>query len=253
MFPAINLGPLVLPTAAFTYIIGAWLCLSLTERVARRLDQDSERLTGLVTAVLISGVVGARLTFVALYWPAYRDNLLGIVWPINSGFNLAGGLFFGVAAAFFYGRYYQLKLAPTLDAVAPVIVAGLMVASLADFLGGPGYGTITAVPWGIDQFNITRHPVQIYELIVGALALATWWWLQKRALFAGQLFLATTAVYSFGRLFTDAFRENAWISAGGWHVIQIICFAAALVSVILLARSTLAANAPSPTPPDPAA
>ena len=128
MFPAINLGPLVIPTAAFTYIIGAWLCLSLAERIAKRLGQDPERITGLATAVLIAGIVGARLTFVAIYWPAYRDNLLGIIWPINSGFNLAGGLFFGGAAAFFYGRAYQLKPASTLDALAPVIVTGLMVA-----------------------------------------------------------------------------------------------------------------------------
>lgn len=239
MFPAINLGPLVIPTAAFTYIIGAWLCLTLAERVAKRLGQDPERITGLATAVLIIGIIGARLTFVALYWPAYRDNLLGIIWPINSGFNLAGGLFFGGAAAFFYGRYHQMKPAPTLDALAPVMVAALMVASLADFLGGPGYGTITAVPWGINQFNITRHPVQLYELMVGVLALVTWWWLHKRAQFDGQLFLATAAVYAFGRLFTDAFRENAWISAGGWHITQIICFVVVLVCLVLLARGSL--------------
>ena len=33
MVPAINLGPFVLPTAPFLYIIGAWLCLSLAETV----------------------------------------------------------------------------------------------------------------------------------------------------------------------------------------------------------------------------
>lgn len=235
MIPAINLGPFVLPTGPLTYLLGAWLCLSLAERSARRLDQDAAALTNLVTAALLAGFVGARLTFVALYWQAFSASPLSIIWPLNAGFNLWGGLFFGGAAAFFYGRYRQLPLRPTLDALAPVLVLALMTASLADFLGGPGFGTVTTLPWGIDQFGIRRHPVQLYELLVGATALLTWWLLHRRHRAPGQLFLATTAVYCFGRLFVDTFRENTWISAGGWHVVQILCLAVTLAALLLLA------------------
>src|SRR5210317_398413 len=143
MYPAINLGPLVLPTAAFIYLIGVWVCLVMAERFARRLDLDPELMSGLVTTGFIAGFVGARLTFVFLYWPAYQDNLLGIIWPINSGFNIWGGLFFGAAAMFFYGRYKQISAVPYMDALAPVMVTGLLFVSLADFLGGPGFGTFT--------------------------------------------------------------------------------------------------------------
>lgn len=238
MFPAINIGPLVLPTAAFVYIIGAWICLSLAERTAKWLDLDPETMSGLVTAGLITGVVGARLTFVALYWSAYQDNLLGIIWPINSGFSPLGGLFFGGAAMFFYGRQKRMRLAPTLDALAPILVTGLIVISLADFLGGPGFGITSEVPWGISQFNVRRHPVQLYEIGAGLLALLTWWVMRARRDFDGQLFLATTAVYCFGRLFLDTFRANAWLSSGGWHVIQIICLLITVTCLILLARGS---------------
>lgn len=240
MYPALNLGPLVLPTAALVYLLGVWLLLYVAEYSARLLDLDPERFSGLVTTGLIAGFVGARLTFVLLYWSAYQDNLLGIIWPLNSGFSAWGGLLFGGAAAFFYGRFYKMSFAPTLDALAPVLIGGLMVASLADFLGGPGFGTPTSIPWGISNFGISRHPVQLYELGVGALALLVWWLLRPRRVFDGQLFLASAAVYAFGRLFVDAFRADAWVSAGGWHITQIICLIITLAALFLLMRHSSA-------------
>lgn len=238
MYPAINLGPLVLPTAAFIYLIGVWVCLVMAERFARRLDLDPELMSGLVTTGFIAGFIGARLTFVFLYWPAYQDNLLGIIWPINSGFNIWGGIFFGAAAMFFFGRAKQIPAAPYLDALAPVLVIGLLFASLADFLGGPGFGTFTDMPWGINNFDMTRHPVQLYEIAAAVVALGAWWYFQKRRLFAGQLFLITTAVYCFGRLLVDAYRANTWITAGGWHGLQILCLLAVLAALLLLMRGS---------------
>ena len=235
MIPAVNIGPFVLPTAAFVYIIGAWLCLSLAERSATWLNLDADNMSGLVSTGLIAGVVGARLTFVATYWSSYQENFLGIIWPINSGFNPLGGLFFSVAAMFFYGRYKQMDLGPTLDALAPIFVTGLIIVSLADFLGGPGFGTATNLPWGIEQFGIRRHPVQLYEIGIGLLALLTWWFFRNRRDFDGQLFLVTSAVYCFGRLFLDAFRANAWLSSGGWHILQILFLFITLGCIILLA------------------
>ncbi|MFN2103246.1 MAG: prolipoprotein diacylglyceryl transferase [Candidatus Promineifilaceae bacterium] len=238
MYPAINLGPLVLPTAAFTYLIGIWICLVMAERAARRLDLDPDVMSGLVTTGIIAGFIGARLTFVFLYWPAYQDNLLGIIWPINSGFNLWGGLFFGAAAMFFFGRYRQIPPLPYLDGLAPVLVIGLLFASLADFLGGPGFGTFTTLPWGINNYDTLRHPVQIYEMIAAGLALLAWWFVQKRREFEGQLFLITTAVYCAGRLFVDTFRANTWIVPGGWHGLQILCLLIVLVCLVLLMRGS---------------
>jgi phosphatidylglycerol:prolipoprotein diacylglycerol transferase len=238
MYPAINLGPLVLPTTAFIILIGVWVCLVLAERIATHLGLDADIMSGLVTAGIIAGFIGARLTFVFLYWPAYQDNLIGILWPINSGFNVWGGIFFGIAAMFFYGRAKQIPAAPYLDALAPVIVSGLMFFSLADFLGGPGFGTFTQMPWGVVSYDMSRHPVQLYEIAAGAFALFAWWYFHKRQLFEGQLFLITTVVYGFGRLFVDTYRANTWIVAGGWHGLQIICLLTVLVALFLLMRGS---------------
>lgn len=235
MLPAINIGPLVFPTAALVYIFGAWISLSLIERAAQAVTTHAETVYNLAIMALFSGIAGARLVFVALHWSAYQENLLGIIWPLNTGFNVWGGLVVGATAAFFYGRYQRVHLPTTLDALAPGFVVLLIVVSLADFLAGPGYGTLTAVPWSITRFNVSRHPVQIYEILVGITALFLWWYTIDRRSFDGQLFLLTAMVYSGGRLFVDAFRHTTWIT-GGFHIVQIISLGVMLISLFLLAK-----------------
>ena len=69
---------------------------------------------------------------------------------------------------------------------------------------------------------------------MGLLALFAWWRLSKERVFAGQLFLVVTAVYSGGRLFVDTFRDNAWLTDSGFHILQFICLVVMLISLYLL-------------------
>lgn len=256
MYPTINLGPLVFPTAGIAYLLGIWFSLTLIERAAKRLNLNVEAIYGLAVTGLIVGFVAARLLFVLEYWAAFQENLLGIIWPLTSGYNLAGGLFFGAAGAFFYGRYKQLPLWPTLDALTPGLLGALITISLADFLAGPGYGKLTNMPWGVSVFGIRRHPVQLYEIAIGLLALVFWWQITKprarnaQHSFPGQACLLTAVLYSTGRLFIETFRDNAWLTAGGYHIVQIIALLMLLGSLVLLARfSTIqqvSSSAPNP-------
>ncbi|MCB8944381.1 MAG: prolipoprotein diacylglyceryl transferase [Ardenticatenaceae bacterium] len=240
MYPALQIGPVVLPTAPLTFILGAWIALTLIEQTARQLAPNQvEKTYNLASAGLFTGIIGARIVFVATHWSAYQSNLLGILWPINTGFNVGAGLIIGVGAAFFYGRFHQLDPANTLDILTPGLLIGLTAISLADFLGGPGYGTLSTLPWAISIFGLRRHPVQIYEIIISLAALSLWWHSRQNRQFTGQLFLTALSLYSAGRLFVDAFRDNAPLTAEGYHIIQIISLAILLTALFLLARQTL--------------
>lgn len=248
MAPTLSLGPLVIPTAPFVIIIGFWLMLDVTERIARQRHLNSRQTYNLVAAALLAGLIGARLTFVGLHWTAYRDNLWGIVWPLTSGYTLWAGLPLGLFAALLYARRHQLPLWPTLDALAPGLLLGFMVLSLADFLGGPGFGKTTNMIWGIELFSVRRHPVQIYELLAGGVALWLWWRLARSGRAEGGAFLGSAAAYSALRLFLDAYRDNAPLTSGGYHIIQLITFAIMLLCLYLLTnRLSLSHNNPEKT------
>ena len=253
MLPYLTLGPIGLPVAPLIYILGAWVSLFAVDRAARRLGQDNETMYALGTVALIAGFVGARLAFVLLHWSSFDDNLLGIIWPLNSGYNGFGGVLIALASVFFYARWKQLDLWVVLDVLAPGIIIWLMFASMADFLGGPGYGTVTFMPWGISQFGISRHPVQLYEIAVGLAALLAWWLTTSvpRRGADGRAFLWTAAVYSGGRLFVEAFRDNTWYVAAGVRAVQVICLVIMIASLIILARVSMrtSANAAVDLPP----
>ena len=239
MLPFLNLGPLALPTAPLVYLLGVWLALWAVDRAARRLGLDAERHYALATKAVLAGFVGARLAFVLLHWSSYDDNLLGIVWPLTSGYSAVGGALIGAAAAVFYGRWRRLSLWPALDALAPGLLLFLITVSLADFVGGAGYGSLTSMPWGITVFGVRRHAVQLYEAVAGVVALGAWWAASDlrglpRPLRSGRPFLWAAVVYSGGRLLVDAYRENATL-VSGFHVTQIVALVVLLLALALLA------------------
>ena len=237
MFPTLSIGPFVFPTAGLIIILGAWFGLTLVERTAVRVQQNKELMYGVAATAVFVGFIGARVTFVLQYWSAFSQNLLGIIWPLNTGYNVWGGLLLGLIGAFFYARAKQLQPWPTLDALLPGLVFGLMVISLADFAGGPGYGTLTAVPWGVAQFGVRRHPVQLYELLAGGLALLIWWRASRPVVYeVGRPFLLGTAVYSAGRLFVDAFRDDPVTVGDGYRVLQIVTLAILMLMLFQIGR-----------------
>jgi len=248
MFPTIDIGPLVLPTAGLIYIIGAWVVLSATERAAKRLGLNAEATYTLVAITMAAAFIGARLVFVLLHWPAYQEGLLSIIWPLTSGFSWWAGVIAAVLAGILTVRAKAMPPAATLDAVAPGIVLMLMAVSLADFAAGPGFGQATTLPWAVDMFGIRRHPVQFYELAVGAIALVAWWRMARKRRYDGQLFLLTVAVYTGGRLFVDAFRANSPLTDSGYHIIQIVSLLILLVCIYWMGRRAapgdLAAESP---------
>jgi phosphatidylglycerol:prolipoprotein diacylglycerol transferase len=245
MYPTISLGPLVLPTAGLVYIIGAWIVLSVIERSAKAMGLNAEATYGLAAVSLVAGFVGSRLIFVISHWPAYQSNIIGIFWPLTSGYTVWAGLIFAIAAAILFGRAKQLPSGPTLDALTPGLLLTLIIISLADFLAGPGYGIQTAVPWRINVFGVGRHAVQFYEIIVAVMALIVWWAAYKKHRYDGRLFLMATAVYAGGRLFIDALRANSPLTTSGYHTIQIISLLILLICVFLLGRMVSSDEVPS--------
>ncbi|UCG23367.1 MAG: prolipoprotein diacylglyceryl transferase [Chloroflexota bacterium] len=239
MLPTIDIGPLVLPTAGLVFIVGAWIVLSVTERAAKRLKLNVEATYTLVAIMMGAAFVGARLVFVVLHWPAYQDDLLSIFWPLTTGFNWGAGVAAALFAGLFYTRAKQLPPAATLDALAPGLILALIVLSLSDFAAGPGYGQESSLPWAIDVFGIHRHPVQLYEIAVGVLALVIWWRFVDRRRYEGQLFLLTVAIYAGGRLLFDAFRANTPLTADGFHLVQIASLIILLVCVFLMGRQAV--------------
>lgn len=233
MIPTLNIGGAVIPTAALITILGAYLTLDATERIANKLGLDGAHWYTIAFNTLLAALLGARAVFVLQNLPAFMRQPISIIWPLTAGYVLWAGLLIGLAVLLWRTRKFGTN---ALAVLAPVLAIGLGFVALADFFGGAGLGTVTDVPWAIRRVDVARHPVQIYEILVSLIALLTWWRLRlKQGIDLGAIGLITLAVYAAGRLFVDAFRVNTPVVGAGFHLIQIVSLITLLATLFMLA------------------
>jgi phosphatidylglycerol:prolipoprotein diacylglycerol transferase len=246
MLPVLNIGPLAIPTGPLLLLLGAWIALSVVERTAKRVGLPVNDTYAVATTALLAGVIGARIVFVALHWSAFRANLLGIIWPLNTGYDVWGGVLIGVTAAAIVVYRRGLNRWRVLDSLAPGVLVLLAAVALAQLAAGTAYGTETSVPWGIRLFDlpIRRHPVQLYDVLAVLVALAGWWWAVRRAMSAGGPALVAAALYGTGRLLLEAYRATPWTTVDGYRVAQFMALAVVGTALFLLARRAPAGEEP---------
>lgn len=221
MLPVLQIGPLALPVPALVLLIGVWAALGLAEKEAARLGVNPDAVYGLAALGLGAGLVGARLVYVARYWPAYANDLLGIFSLTGAALAPAEGALVGGLAALIYGVRRRLPLRATLDALALGVAALAVAVAVAHVASGDAFGAPTQLPWRVFLWGEYRHPSQFYELIAALGVLGVVWRSRRRPLFAGYSFLLTVALLAGARVGLEAFRGDSLVSAGGWRLAQL--------------------------------
>ena len=97
---------------------------------------------------------------------------------------------------------------------------------------GTAFGNPTDLPWGIELWNATRHPTQIYELIA-ALIIFGLLWFRKSDLSPGILFLNFVALSAGVSLFLEAFRGDSRLIFGEFRLAQIVAWVVLTVGLIM--------------------
>ncbi len=235
MYPNIPFGPASLPTLPFLALIGGWLGLGVFARAGRRLGLSEDRMWNLGVVMVAAGLIVARIAHVVQFWPVYRADpwLMVSIRP--------GGLLFGpgLVAAVLAGYAYMLLHRMDPLRVMAALSIGLLVAGtfldVGAFLSGDLVGTPTTLPWGMDYFGETRHPVGFYRAgAMLALAAILWRWGDARR--PGRFLLQALLGYGLIRLVVDGFVANAETVAG-LRIGQVMGFVVALVASLLLART----------------
>ncbi|GAF67221.1 unnamed protein product [marine sediment metagenome] len=238
MLPTLQLGPLALQVPGLVLLAGLWLGLTLSERRARRIGENPGDLFNLVFIALIAGIIGARLSYAITYPSAFAANPLSLL-SINPGlFDPLAGVFIGICAAAIYIYRKQLPFWSTLDALTPFFAVLAVAQGIAHFAAGSAFGTPTDLPWGINLWGATRHPTQIYEILLAAIILLAVYLIDKSQLgqTSGFTFLSFIALSSAARLFSEAFRGDSTLIGNGFRSAQIISWLVLATCLALLGR-----------------
>ena len=211
------------PRHLILMLVALWVGLALAEKRVERHNLTKEALNTLVYYGILGYILGGRLHFVLGNLSAFGDNPLNIFSLNIDLFDPVGALATAVIVGFAYGQRQKLSLWSTLDALTPffgVLAIGLSLSHLA---AGTAFGSPTDVPWGMELWNATRHPTQVYELIAG-ITIFAFVWFRNPGTPSGSNYLWFTSLTAGAHLFLDAFRGDSTLVLGGLRLSQIIAW-----------------------------
>ena len=226
------------PRHLILVLAALWLGLTLAEKRVSRHGISKEALNNLVYYSILGYVLGGRLLFVLENFQVFIKSPLSIFSPNIDLFDPAGALAAAVLVGMIYGQRQKLSVWPTLDALTPLLAILAVGLHLSQLAAGTAFGSPADLPWGIELWNATRHPTQVYGLIASVLILL-FLWFRKPGTFPGSDFLWFTALTAGSRLVIEAFRGDSTLVFNGIRSAQLIAWlvlAAALIASEILSK-----------------
>jgi phosphatidylglycerol:prolipoprotein diacylglycerol transferase len=257
MFPTLfRIGPVEIHSYGTMLMLGFVAGILLARRSARRAGLPADLPLDLGVWLLIAGVIGSRLLFVAINWHLYLGRPVEMVriWD-DGGLSFHGGLLGGVVAAAIFARRRGLSFWALADMAAPGLALGYGIARFGCLLNGCCYGAPTALPWGIEfpiwpDSQVTTdpsHPTQIYSALGSFLILGVLLRAEGRLRGRGRLFLLYLLLYSALRAAVEVLRKGytAGVLVAGLTEAQVASAAIILLALILFFRLPARAAAPA--------
>lgn len=239
-------GPLVLHTYGAFVALGFFLGYRMMLSLARRRGVDDAAVSDLAWICLLSGLVGARLFYVAFNWRTYQLYPLDVLKVWEGGLVWYGGLIAAAVAGTLWARRRGLSAALMADLAAPGVALGHALGRLGCFAAGCCYGKPCSLPWAatfrhpktLAPAGVPLHPAQMYEAALDFLLFfALFAWLRRRPDQAGtgRPAVLYVVLYSLIRLGVEFFRaDDRGPVAGGLTATQWIAAAMFLAAVLLL-------------------
>jgi prolipoprotein diacylglyceryltransferase len=170
-FPtSFHIGPLVFHIYGFGLAIAAYVCFLYSRRRLSRAGFATERFGPYAVALIVSGLVGARLAHIATNWSYYSGHPVRWIELWQGGLASFGGLALAVPVALYLQRRWWpgSSLARFSDAMVPALIAGW---ALGRVLGPQfmvdGGGHLTHQWFGLSYYGQVGKRVPV-PLIQGA-------------------------------------------------------------------------------------
>jgi phosphatidylglycerol:prolipoprotein diacylglycerol transferase len=211
------------PRHLILLVTALWIGLALAEKRSERHKVSKDVLNNIVYYSILGYVLGGRLLYALANFSVFAQSPLSLFSINLELFDPFAGLAAAVIVGLIYGSRQKLPLWPTLDALTPLFAMIAIGLSLAHLAAGTAFGSPTSLPWGLELWNATRHPTQIYELIA-SLLIFTFIWFRKMAPPAGILFLTFAALTASSRLLLEAFRGDSTLIFGDLRLAQVVAW-----------------------------
>ena len=209
--------------------------LLIAQKRAQETGQNPDKYLDLFLYLMIFGIAGARIYYVAFSFDSYRGHLLDIFNLRQGGIAIYGGIIGGVITATVFAKIHDMHLGTILDTVVMGLCNGQILGRWGNFFNREAFGEYTdnlfamqlpvsAVRSGeitpLMQENmvirdgisfIQVHPTFLYESVWNAAVLLVLFLTRNRTVFRGELFLRYLIGYGIGRFLIEGLRTDQLI------------------------------------------
>jgi prolipoprotein diacylglyceryltransferase len=202
------------PRHLILLVLSIWLGTSLAEKRSESYGISKDDLNSLVYYGFISFIIGGRLSFVLQNISAFIQSPRSIFSVNVDLFDMFGGIATFIIIALVLIQRRKLSFWSTLDALTPLFAILTIGLSLSHLAAGTAFGIPTSQPWGIELWNATRHPTQIYAMIASFLIFCLLWF-HKQTPHSGMLFLTFASLTAGTQIFLGMFHANSILIFNG--------------------------------------
>lgn len=233
--------------------VGLLLAISYTSKRAKEFAIDPDRMVDYAMVCVITGIIGARLYFVAFKWDYYKEHLDQIVATWTGGIAIYGGIIAGVIGGIVFSRIIKARIPQTADLLLGGLILAQGIGRWANFVNAEAFGSNTSLPWGMSGASIVNylvyskdalaaqgvivdpyapvHPTFLYESIWCLLGFAFICYYTSRRRFDGELTLFYAGWYGAGRFIIEGLRTDSLM----WGPVRVSQAVAAICVIISVA------------------
>jgi len=196
-----RIGPLAVRWYGFLMGVSILIGAIILMRLARQRQMDEDTILNLLPITVISGLIGARIVYVATNWSFYVFDPSEIIRIDHGGLSFHGAVFGGLIAGLLYLRYKRIPWEPVADLFVPGLSIGIVLVRIGNLINGEAQGRITASGF--------QHPAQLYGSSIGLVLLIMTIVLWRKNPRPGVVFWNFALWYSVLRsIFEETFRDN---------------------------------------------
>jgi phosphatidylglycerol---prolipoprotein diacylglyceryl transferase len=240
MHPIIcTFGPFNLYSYGLMLALAVTISSLLACRRARVSAIDPDAVINLSFVMVVSGIIGARLFYVAANLQDYLQRPLEIVMVQHGGLAWFGGLIVGSLSAFAYLKIKKLPIYPMLDLLAPFVALGQSIGRIGCLLNGCCYGKASEFGIYFSVHDAVLIPTQVYSSLLLLLIFVVLRFAQEKPHREGKIFFLYLLLYSIKRFFIEFLRnDNPMVILGLtlFQVLSAVIFFIAFLNLFLILR-----------------
>lgn len=175
MFPTLfEIGTFKVGSYGVLLMIGFLIAIYMASRRAERFGLAAQQVQDASVVVILAGILGARILFIAQEWPKFAGRPDQIFKLQMDGLTSFGGLIGGVIGILLYARWKKIHPVAFLDTVGVPMLVASAIGRVGCLLHGCCFGFPCASPPGVPMAGQTGFffPAQLVDSVL--LALGAW-------------------------------------------------------------------------------